>query len=159
FTVTPTNSVNYQFSDASGGRMFVDVTKNGEDLGHVSDVTFIPGVDSIGVQFTEGKKITVTPTWTTALSFHNKVDLVANLEGTLKVGELAFGVMFGAYGEVKIGPLLEQPVSIPELPLATVFDHTFEIPDTTKTQILPSFEIGSTFKPSLKVSHTDDEKG
>src|SRR5262245_6268522 len=146
-TMTPTNELTYSFSEA------VDVTKNGADPVHVSSVTFTPGVDTIGIRF-PGHKITVTPTWTTALDFHNKVDLVGSLEGTLKLGELTVGG-FAKYGfaDVTVGPVFEQPFSLGEVPLATLYDGTmYNI--AHRTESLPSFEIGSTFKPDLKVSKT-----
>ena len=45
-TLTPTSQLTYQFSSP------VDVTKDGTDLGKVSSVTFTPGVDNIGIDFT-----------------------------------------------------------------------------------------------------------
>jgi SdrD B-like domain/Bacterial Ig-like domain (group 3)/Domain of unknown function DUF11 len=149
-TVTPTNQLTYSFSDT------VDVMKNGTDLGAVDSVSFTPGVDTIGIGFT-GDPITVTPTWTSGMDYHNKIDLDAGIQGTLTVGQLSFMGATGTKGgtlSLSLGPLYQKDFDIADTTLATVYNQTFNI--ASHIQTLPSFVIGSTFTPSLNVTTTQD---
>jgi hypothetical protein len=157
-TVTPTNQLTYDFfSDSALTKPMnnVQVSINGAAPVSMSSVTFTPGVDTIGIDFT-GDPIYVRPTLTTALNYHNQIDLDAGIQGTLTVGELDLSGQLGpANLDVSLGPLYTQNFDFADAKLATVYDQTFQI-GTPQTNTLDSFEIGSTFQTSLVVSQTGD---
>ncbi len=152
-TITPTNSLTYKFyTDSSESKsMLVDVTKDGVDLGKVSSVSFLPGVDNVGIQF-NGTRITVQPVWNFGLNFTNQVDLDADLVGFLTVGELTASV--SGLGSKTLGPIYFQPYTWFNRTLATLYSGTSTI--YSKTDSLTPFTIGDTFTPSLAVTTPQD---
>jgi hypothetical protein len=152
-TVTPTNQLTYTFfNNITNQAMKVDVTKDGVDLGRQSSVTFTPGVDAIGVQFT-GTPIEVQPTWTYGMDYTNEVDLDVGLQGLLTIGQLTGSI--DHLGSFTLGPLYQQSFDFFDTKLATVYDKTFSIYSGTP-QILTPFVIGSGFNPSLNVTQFSD---
>ncbi len=151
-TITPTNSLTYNFYNASGNATTtVDVVKDGVDLGSVPSVTFTPGQDTISLDFT-GTPFTVKPTWNASLNYTNQVDLAVDLEGELTVGKLT-GTIDGV-GSITLGPIYKQEFDFASWPIDTLYDNTFSIYQQSYT--LPSFEVGSTFQLSTQVTSTSD---
>jgi RTX calcium-binding nonapeptide repeat (4 copies) len=150
-TITPTNQLTYAFTNPAGQTLYVDVTKDGQDLGLVSSVTFSPGVDNLGIKFA-GTPITVTPTWNYTESYNEELDLDVSFQGSLTVGSLS--AAFGDVSTPTLGPLYSQNFDFADYKIATIYDNT--VPIATQTKTLPSFVIGSTFTPSLNVTSCSD---
>ncbi len=150
-TITPTNQLTYSFTNSSGQAIAVDVTKDGQDLGLVSSVTFTPGVDNLGIKFA-GTPITVTPTWNFTENYTDELDLDVSFQGSLTAGSLS--ASFGDLSTPTLGPLYSQNYDFADYKIATIYDNT--TPLATETTTLPSFVIGSSFNPSLNVTQFTD---
>src|SRR5579884_1015985 len=152
-TITPTSQLSYQFfsDQAETHPLSVDVTKNGQDMGPVSSVTFTAGADNVGVKF-NGTPIFVQPTWTYTENYTLELDLDVNLQGTLTVGTLS--ASFGPVSTPTLGPLYQQQFNFANFKIATLYNNTSTL--ATETQTLSPFEIGSSFNSSLAVTTTAD---
>ncbi len=147
-TITPTSQLTYNFSSPVVVTLDGQVQNGGNPE---SSITFTPGKDTLGVQFS-GKPITVTPTWNFTENYTNELDLDVDLQGTLTAGELS--AAFGPVSTPTLGPLYQQNFDFANFKIATIYNNTSAI--ATKTAVLPSFVIGSTFNPSLTVTQNTD---
>jgi hypothetical protein len=152
-TITPTNTLTYNFFDAKNNNAIsVDVTKDGTDLGKVSSVSFTPGVDSIGINFT-GMPITVKPTWDFGLNYTVELDLDLDAQGTLTIGT-AYASL-GPVSTPTVGPVTPPKVfDFAHYKAATIYDNTYSLYSTSGS--LTPFTIGSNFTTSLVVNTTVD---
>jgi hypothetical protein len=155
-TLTPVSRLTYSFIDPADptGKtsMSPDVVLNGVDLGSKSSVTFTPGKDTLGVRF-EGKPIGVVPSWDLQEVLTNEVDLDADMDATLTVGQLAGN--FPGVGSFTTPALYQQQFQYSSTKLGTLFDNTSTIYDSGSTG-MDSFTIGANFVSSTVVKVTTD---
>jgi hypothetical protein len=147
-TITPTSQLTYNFSSPVVVTLDGQVQNGGNPE---TSVTFTPGVDTLGVQFT-GNPVTVTPTWTFTENYTEELDLDVNLQGTLTAGEVS--AAFGPVSSPPLGPAYQQTFNLANFKIATIYDNTTQL--ATETESLPSFTIGSSFTPSLNVTQFTD---
>jgi hypothetical protein len=156
-TLQPVSQLTYWFTDpVTGAVMNPDVIRDGRDLGNVSSVTFTPGQDTVGVRFA-GNKIKVTPSWEFKEVLTNEVELDADLDATLTVGQLTMNVP--GLDPISTGALYQQQFQFANSKLMTLFDQTSTVLDQTVgvgANSLQSFVIGDNFQLSTDVTTTAD---
>jgi hypothetical protein len=158
-TLQPESLLTYTFTDSGGKSAAPDVILDGRDLGHVSSVTFVPGQDTVQIPF-EGSAITVTPSWEFKEVLTNEVDLDADLNATLTVGQITVNIP--TLDPITAGPLYQQQFQFANSKLMTLLDQTSTVFDQTVTSIPgdastpQSFTIGQNFPLSTVVTTTAD---
>ena len=158
-TLQPVSLLTYTFTDSSGHAATPDVILDGVDKGHVSSVTFIPGQDTVQIPF-EGSAITVTPSWGFKEVLTNEVDLDADLDATLTVGQVTVNIP--TLSPITAGPLYQQQFQFADSKLMTLLNQTTTVFDQTVTSVPgdmttpQAFTIGQNFPLSTVVTTTAD---
>lgn len=153
-TITPYNTLTYNFTDDSGAARGVNVTLNGRHLGAVNSVTFIPGVDKLSIQDPFTSDIVVTPTWNFGMSYSTELDLNLDLEGALTVGQLTASIKH--VGDITLGPLYEQDFDFANFKLGQIWSNNDQPFYSAPPKTLPSFTIQA-LPLSLDVTKTADD--